>query len=165
MQHRQIVVGPLLPPDEDPAEPVHPRVRALHDPAPRLPAEPLGQPQLRLLAAARDARDVAAPRHERAELAGVVALVRMELLLDRARRGTLRFDRAKRRLRELRVVPVRAGDDERDRDAVPVREKAPLGAGFRAVHRARPGELAAERRFRDRAVQGLVLPRNPFFSS
>src|SRR6266542_2208679 len=54
MKQRDIVLGLLAPADEDPAEAVHPAMRALHHPTPRLRAR-LPLERLRLLPPRTDA--------------------------------------------------------------------------------------------------------------
>ena len=79
MEHRQVGVGPLLPPHEDAAEAMQPGVSALDDPT--ASAEPgLALERLRLLAAGANVGGEAELARELTHLGVVVAAVEAEPL-------------------------------------------------------------------------------------
>jgi len=79
MEHRDVSIGPLLPPDEDSTESVHPAVAALDHPAMR-PVVCGLLDQARLFAAAPDVCCEAEFLDEVSDLAIVVALVETQPL-------------------------------------------------------------------------------------
>src|SRR4051795_8702307 len=84
MEHCDIVVGLLVPANEDATEAVHPTMGALHHPAPGF--EPRAAlDRLRLLAPRSDVGGEAELHDEVADLVVVIALVQAQALSLRAR--------------------------------------------------------------------------------
>jgi hypothetical protein len=116
----------------------HPRQRALHDPA--VTTQPLG----RLHAPPGDPRRDA-PSSQRSPVCRVVvALVAVQLLRAESRPTGLadgpadRRDGVDQRLQELRIVDVRGGQPEGERDAPPIDQDVVLRTALAAVSRVRP---------------------------
>ena len=61
------------------------------------------------------------------------------------------------RFQQRRVVIIRAGRDQMQRDALIIAGHGPFGALLAAVDRAAPGHLTAARGLRDRPVHGQVV--------
>jgi hypothetical protein len=121
MEHRDVGIGALLPPDENSTESVHPTVGALDHPAMR-PVVCGLLDQSRLFAAAPDVCREAELLHQIPDLAIVVALVETQPLGREARRlGTGDDDAVEGLARQLEVVTVRACDDDGERNSVGLR--------------------------------------------
>src|SRR5579871_1364880 len=141
MQQRQIVFGLLAPADENAAEAVHPTVRPLHDPTPRLiPCLPLER--LSLLPPCLDVGREAELRDEGADLVVVIAFIHTHPL-RRVGAGPGAFgvvgDTLQRGFDQLHVVAVGAVHRYPDRDAVGLDQQAALDAPFGPVGRVFPG--------------------------
>lgn len=120
-------------PDLQPSKQVVPAVAALHNPAPCLVPRVFLSFFL-LLATRLDVGNVPAPRRRTAKLRIVVALVVAQMLprlfLGRRARN---HDGVQRGAEHLHVVAVSAGERDRQRNAVGVREHVPLGAQFASI--------------------------------
>lgn len=128
MQHREVVLGALLPAHEQAPEAVEPGVGALDHPTPGAVAG-LVPDGVGLLAAGAKVQGEAELGGEGAGLGVVVALVDAEplrRLVGRLR--TLDDDALDRLAGELVVVAVGAGDGEAERDPAAVCDQAALGA-------------------------------------
>ena len=113
MDERQVVLGFLLPANEQLAEAVVPRSCALDHPAPRRVATP-GSGVEGLFASAPDVGLVAALTHPGLDLGVVVALVKAQMLtVVRSRLGTRHDDIVHSRQAGFHVVDV----GRRQRDA------------------------------------------------
>src|SRR3954471_24741068 len=128
------VVAPLVA-DHQPAAAGDPGQGALHQPP--VPAQPLAA----LDPAPGDARDDAALPAGTAAAAVVVGLVGVQLLRAPSRpaaRLAHRRHGVERLLEHGAVVRVRGGEQDRQRDALPVHDEVALGARLAAVGRVRP---------------------------
>src|SRR5215204_799227 len=127
----------------EPAELVEPGERALDDPA--VPP----QPRARIDALARDPGLDTAPPQEPAAARDVVGLVGVELGRAPAGPAARPLDRrhcVDHLLEDGAVVAVGAGDHDRERGAVAVRNNVALRARFAAIRRIRAGGAAPRRR-------------------
>src|ERR671924_1348737 len=139
MQQGEVVLGLLTPADQDAAEAVHPAVRPLHHPPPRLVAGPALHP-LRLLLLGRDVRREAELLRDLLHLIVGVAPVQAEALRRlRGRVGPLDGDTFQRLPDHLHVGEIGAVDGQADRDAVRLDQQAALGPELGAVGRVFAG--------------------------
>jgi hypothetical protein len=147
VEHGEVVLGLLLPADEDPAEAIQPGVGALDDPAAGAEAG-LVRERSGFLAAGADVGSEAELGEELSDFVVVVALVEAEVLRRLGRRlGPLDRDALERQADELVVVAVGTADREPERDAGAFAEEAPfrpllaLSVGFGPVSPPPSGAL------------------------
>ena len=150
-----------LPAHEQATEAVVPRVRALHDPAPRLSSHLTDQ---RLLAASSDVRSNSAEANRGRYVRVVVALVEAQVFwAPRSARAT--HDHSVEHLADHRGVwHVRAADERCDRYATTVSQDMALYAAFRAVRRVRSREVPPFGAFTEALSRELhfhAIPRRP----
>lgn len=132
-------VRPALVADRQAAILAQPRQRALHDPA--MPPQPCAA----LHAFARDAHLDAALTQGEPTAREVVGLVRMHLvraLAGPAPRPLDGLDAVDQRREDAAIGAVGRGEEDGEREALPVDHKMALAARFAAIRRIRPGFLA-----------------------
>ena len=139
MKKREIVARPLLPADEEAAEPVEPAVCSLHDPAPGF--EVRDSPNaLGFLAARTDVGRIIERPGSLLDHREVVGLVQAKVLPPvGADVGPLDRDARDRRLEELRVVAIGSIDGDAEDDAPALTEQSSLDASFCPVGGIGPG--------------------------
>jgi len=122
-----------------PAKQVVPTVAAFdHPPASLEPRVALSLPFF--LTARLDVGNVPAPRGRATQLWVVVSFIAAQMLVRRLLgRWAPNHDGVQRVVKLFHVVPVRAGEGNRQGDAVGVRERVPLGAQFAAIRRVFSG--------------------------
>lgn len=122
-----------------PAEQVVPTVAAFDHPSASFESRiPLSL--LFLFTTSLDVRDIPTARGRTTQFRVIVPLVAAQMLawfLDG--RGSPNHESVQRVIELLHVVPVRAGESDRQGDAVGVRERVSLGAQFAAIRRVRAG--------------------------
>lgn len=139
MQHRDVGVGSLLPPDEDSPKAIHPAVRSFDDPAARFVAGGALDLALRLTAAGNVSGE-AELVDERVDLGVVVALVETQALRTMLRGSwTSKRDALESLTRELEVDTVRAVDRQPDGDARRFGQQAPFAAALGPIGWIGPG--------------------------
>src|SRR5262249_55560224 len=135
MEERDVVLGLLAPADEHAAVAVHPAVRPLHHPPPRLGPRPPLQ-LLRLLAPRPDVRREAELLGDVPHLVVVVALIQaqpLRLVGAGPRPGPVGREALRRRAGRLHVVAVGAVHGQAHRDAAALDQQTALGAALAAV--------------------------------
>ncbi len=139
MEHGDIVLRLLAPPDQNPAKTVHPAMRTLHDPTPRFPTSP-PLDLLGLLAAGLDVRREAEVRQDLSDLVLVIPLIQAQALrLLGAGLGALDGDALQGCRGQLHVVAVGPVHGQPDRDAVALDQQAALDALLGTVGGIFPG--------------------------
>jgi hypothetical protein len=174
MQHGDVGIGALLPPDQDSAKSIHPTMGSLNYPPAHAKAGGLFDRFYFFTARPNVSREFEF-LNERSRFGVVVALVEAEILRLTARRPRTRNRNAFDRLtRELEVVDVGARDCEANRDAARFRQQTALratlgsirwiGAGF-FPHPAglssshRPSTTTASRCQRTRRSHAALEPK------
>jgi hypothetical protein len=141
MEHRQVVLGLLLPTDQEPAKAVHPGVRALDDPAAGTIPRDLAFGLL-LLATGTDVGAPAEGLHQLTHLGVVVALVQAEVgtlvIVVRLGRGWCDGHAVEGLLQHLEVVAIGASNREAYGDSPGVGDDAAFGPGLAPVRRIGP---------------------------
>src|SRR5487761_12441 len=131
MNERKIIVCFLLPPHEQAAIAVGPRMCALHDPSSRFVPALAGSP---LFSTRDNVRHIAAPPCQLFDGASVVAFVAAEMLRPTGRwPRTCDRDRLQSIGGENLIVRVGTGDHDGQRNTPTVREHRPLDAQFAAI--------------------------------
>lgn len=128
MQQRLEISGFFLIPHFQFAVIVHPRMRSLHHPTPRLPFGFVSGGRRSFLG---HVRDVAPRPHLLFGGLASVAFIHAEVLAAAlGRLGSWNHDRVQRLGRQFDVVPIGSGDDKRERGATAVHQQAALGPFF-----------------------------------
>jgi hypothetical protein len=135
MEHTHIILGFLLPPNQNPSETVHPTMCALHHPATRFELG-VSLDDFSLFSASPDMSGVAEFDNQLANLIIVVSFIQAKTL----RFGTCRLRPINRNTfqcfpHQFEVVPIRPIHGYPDRDACAFRQQAALHAVFGPVCR------------------------------
>lgn len=139
MKHCQIVFRTLLPPDQNPAESVHPAMGPLYHPPARFDFG-LALDRLGFLAAGADMRRVSELPHQVPDLIVVIPFIQAKPLRGLpGRPGTSHWNALQGWLHQPHVVPVRALDRQSDGNTGSLTQQASLDAAFGAVRRIWPG--------------------------
>lgn|ERR1700693_4291194 len=138
MQEAQIIRGLLLPANQQAARAVGPRVRSFYNPAARFAAS--ASRRRGALAFAGNMNDVSSTLSAASHRLRVVTLIRAKMLLVTPfRRWTLYGNAFKRFCDQLLIVHICAGDGNRDRHTVPLRQHRPLDAQLASICWVFPG--------------------------
>ena len=139
MNHRQVVLLILLPPDEQPSKAVHPGMRPLDHPAPRPIPGDVG-PVLGLFAPRPNVRRIPPRLHQVAHLVVIIPFIQAQML-GIVLRGFRPPDgqRLQGRLDQFEVVHIGTGDRHGQRHPRPIGQQTAFRAQLRAICGIGPG--------------------------